>query len=492
MSKTENENKAAQIIERRAIYYPAFELYEGSSGFYDYGPIGLRIKRNIEATWRRIFIEELGSMEIQTTDLVPEIVLKASGHVSTFTDPIINCKTCKSSFRADKLLEEHYEKKNDEKALGELKRMGKKQMEERIKEHKIRCQKCGGELAGIEDFNLMFKTHIGQGTENVAYLRPETAQGIFVDFKNLYRLNGLKLPCAIAQVGKAYRNEISPRQQLVRMREFHQMETELFLDPDEEQVAFNTVKIEPLLSTEITFVHRGGAIGKSKLSALVKSGAIPNRYFAMFIHLEAKLLTALGFGEDTFRFREIEKEELPHYSKGNVDLEIKTSYGWIEVAGNAYRTDWDLSQHAKLSEKEIKVISGEKSLTPHVVEASIGLDRLLLSLLDNSVDEGKERGWNWLKLMPSIAPYRYAIFPLQKDEKLESKAHDLYKRLIEKGITCYYSTSNSIGKRYAKADEIGVPYAITFDFQTIDDGTVTIRDRDTTKQIRKKIDEIEG
>ncbi len=490
MSESKKENKAFSIIERRGIFYPAFDAYNASSGFYDYGAIGLRIMRGIEGAWRNIFIDEMGATEIQTTDIVPEIVLKASGHVSTFTDPVIGCKTCKSSFRADKLLEEYYDKKHDKEGLAALRKFDKKAMQAKITEYKIRCQRCGGELQGIEDVNLMFKTHLGHGTDNVAYLRPETAQGIFVDFKNLFRIYGLKLPAAIAQSGKAYRNEISPRQQLVRMREFHQMETEIFFDPADEQKRFNSIDLDALLSKEISFVYRGGKESTETLGALLKNGRIPNKLFALCVYMEAKLLDTIGIPKNVYRFREVEKEELPHYSKGNVDLEISTSYGWIEVSGNAYRTDWDLSQHAKLSGKEITVLSNGKKITPHVVEASIGLDRLLISLLDNAVQEGKDRGWEWLNLNESVAPYKYAVFPLQKDEKLESAAANLQARLSENRVASYYSVSGSIGKRYAKSDEIGVPYAITVDFQSLEDGTVTVRDRDTAKQARTKIGDV--
>ncbi|MCL5428000.1 MAG: glycine--tRNA ligase [Candidatus Marsarchaeota archaeon] len=490
MPESKKENKAYSIIERRGIFYPAFDLYNASSGFYDYGAIGLRILRGIEGAWRNIFVNGIGATEIQTTDIVPEIVLKASGHVSTFTDPVIDCKTCKSSFRADKLLEEHYEKKHDAAGLAALKKFDKKDMQAKIDEYKIRCQRCGGELHGIEDVNLMFRTHLGHGPDNVAYLRPETAQGIFVDFKNIFRIYGLRLPTAIAQSGKAYRNEISPRQQLVRMREFHQMETEIFFDPGAEQKRFNAVDLDALLSEEISFVYRGGRESRETLRALLKNGQIPNKLFAMCVYMEARLLDTIGIPKNLYRFREVEREELPHYSKGNVDLEISTSYGWIEVSGNAYRADWDLSQHAKQSGKEIAVLGDGKKITPHVVEASIGLDRLFISLLDTAAQEGRDRGWEWLRLSESVAPYKYAVLPLQKDAKLEDMAARLQAGLSERGVASYYSASGSIGKRYAKSDEIGVPYAITVDFQSLDDGTVTVRDRDTAKQVRKKAGDI--
>ncbi len=487
----EKETNASSIIDRRGIYYQAFGLYGGIAGFYDYGPVGLRIRRNIEAQWRSLFVNELGSLEVETTNLMPESVFRASGHLSTFTDPVINCATCNSSYRADKLLEAFYESKGMDKEAAAVKRLSKKEMEAKIAENRIRCERCGGSLAKVEDFNLMFKTHVAHKGGEAIYLRPETAQGIFVDFKSLFRLYGMKLPAIICQVGKVYRNEISPRQQLVRLREIIQMEAEVFFDPEAEETSLGEIETGKILSSEIAFVESGSETAKTRsLADLLALSLIPNRHFAVLLYLEKRLMERLGMPSGAYRFRQIEKEELPHYSRGNVDLEVKTSYGYIEVAGNAYRSDYDLSQHAKVSGNEISVVSGERKLVPHVVEASIGADRLLFSLLDNSVEEGKDRGWEWLRLNERLAPYLYSVFPLQKDGKLIEKAKEIHRILSEKGVPSYYSDSGSIGKRYARSDEIGIPYAITCDYDTLGDNSVTIRNRDDTKQTRKLISEI--
>ncbi len=478
-----------EIVDRRMFYYPGFSIYNEMSGFYDYGPIGLRIRRNVESAWRNLFVERLGSLEIESTTILPEAVLRASGHVATFTDPIAECSKCGTAYRIDKLLEEFYEKQNDSASLNAVKKLTIDEMEEGIGRNNILCQKCGGKLTKVERFNLMFKTNVGH-KDDVAYLRPETAQGVFLDFKDIFRAYGMKLPSAICQVGKAYRNEISPRQRLVRMREFTQMETELFFDPEQQQEQLNRMPLDEMLKTKVRFVPAGqeNAIELS-LADLVKEKLIPNKFFGAMLHLEHRLLAHLGIPDDKYRFRQLEKEELPHYSKGNVDLELSTEYGFIEVAGNAYRGDYDLSAHAKSSNSDISVVNDGRKLTPHVIEASIGLDRLMLALLSNSVaNDG--RGWSWLKIPESIAPYKYAIFPLQKDEKLVGKALELHNRLHDLGITSYYSETGSIGKRYAKADEMGVPYCITVDFQSLEDGTATVRIRDTTKQERKGIGEI--
>ena len=478
-----------EIVDRRMIYYPAFSIYKEIAGFYDFGPVGMRIRRNIEREWRDLFVETIGALEIESANILSEDVLKASGHVAAFTDPVATCSQCNTPYRIDKLLEEFYENKGDRKSANDVKKLSIEQMEQRIEENRIFCPKCKGKLSKIEKFNLMLKTKIGQG-ETVGYMRPETAQSIFLDFRNLFRSFGLKLPAVICQMGRAYRNEISARQHLVRMREFTQMDTEIFFDPEGEQKGLGYLKIESILNTKVRFVAAGEEKEtEESLKSLLDNSKIPNAYFAFLIYLEDQLLARMGIPREKYRFRQLEKEELPHYSKGNVDLEIETHYGYIEAAGNAHRGDFDLSNHSKNSTTDLSVVSNEKKVMPQIVEATLGMDRLFFSLLDNSVaEDGRE--WKWLRLNERMAPYRYAVFPLQKDEKLVEKARELQKSMIEKGIPSYYSDTANIGKRYAKADEIGVPGCITIDFQTLEDGTVTIRSRDTTKQERKKIDDL--
>jgi glycyl-tRNA synthetase len=370
--------------------------------------------------------------------------------------------------------------------------MSIEELSDKIKEHGIKCERCGNKLGKIENFNLTFKTQIGPSGGEAGYLRPETAQGMFVDFLQIYKTYGLKLPAGIAQVGKVFRNEISPRQHLVRLREITQMELEIFIDPSNEPSEILGFEVKKFLKEKVNFVSRGSSEEKQlSLEELLKGGKLPNAYMAFIIYLEDKLLRDLGVDKKLYRFRELESEELPHYSKGNVDLEMKTSYGYIELAGNAYRSDYDLSQHAKESGKEISIVTEQgKKLVPHVVEASMGVDRPLFAMIDNSVADDDGRGWSWLKLSEKIAPYKYGVFPLQKDEKLIAKAKQVYKLLQERNVDCFYSETASIGKRYARADEIGVPCCITIDYTTLEDDTVTIRDRDTMKQVRKLIGEI--
>lgn len=482
--------KSDDITKGRAIFMRSFGIYAEVGGFYDYGPIGLRIKRNIESEWRRIVADPLGFVEVETSIVLPEIVLRASGHLATFTDPVGVCKSCHTPYRLDKLLEEYYEGRGDSEHAAGLRKMTLKDFDALVSKLGIKCSKCGGTIGNPENFNLMFKTQIGQKGTDAAYLRPETAQGIFIDFRDIYRAYGLKLPCGICQIGKVFRNEISPRQQLVRVREFTQMEAELFIDPQAPFAGFGGAGADIEGDDAIMFMLPGEAEAAQRSAKdLVAQGAIPNLYLAQMLIKERDLLASLGIGKDRYRFRKLEKEELPHYSMGNIDLEVLTSYGYIEVAGNAHRGDYDLSSHARTSGQDLSVISAEKRVLPHVIEASIGVDRLLFSIIDGAVaDDG--RGWKRLALSKAAAPYDCAVFPLQKDPGLIAKAKEIAGMLGSCKVKYYYSETGSIGKRYARADEIGVPAAITIDYDTLKDGTVTLRDRDSAKQIRKSADEI--
>ncbi len=486
------ESKAWDIVARRGIYFQAFGIYESIAGFYDYGPVGFRIRKNLENLWRSIVVRRTGSLEIDATKVVSEVVLKASGHVATFADFITICDTCKTSYRADKIVEAYYESKGMQKEFDSVKKMNAAALQSALDTLGIKCAACGGiKYSKVEPFNMLFKTQVGPYGRDPAYLRPETPQGIFIDFCHIFKTNSVKLPVGICQIGVVFRNEISPRQQLVRLREITQMDLELFIDPDEDPKDLLEFDMNEILNTKVNFIRRGtDNEEKLTLKELLEKGSIPNKYFASLLFLEDRLLSVAGFDPSTYRFRELNLEELPFYSKGNVDLEVKTSYGYIELAGNAYRTDYDLSSHAKMSGKDLSVINNEKKIVPHIVEASMGLDRLVFSLLDNSVVEDKERGWDWLKLKESVAPYKYGIFPLQKDDKLIEKAKTLYRSMLEKNIDCFYSETASIGKRYARADEIGVPYAITIDYQTMEDNTVTVRSIKDASQLRKPINEL--
>ncbi|MEM3364706.1 MAG: glycine--tRNA ligase [Candidatus Micrarchaeia archaeon] len=471
--------KLFNMMARRAVIIPTAEIYNPVAGFYDYGPIGLLIKRKIVDIWREIFIKECGFLEIDGSTLLPEIALKASGHVDHFNDPLTECKKCHRRYRADHLLED---------AKIDASHMTNEQMTVAIAANNIKCSACGGDLDEVKPFNLMFKTSVGavDGSSATIYLRPETAQNIFMDFNKLFNTYGAKLPMGIGQVGRTYRNEIAPRQGLIRVREFEQMELEYFFDPQDDDSAYlEQVKdiVVPLQTREqqrkkenFDFVSLGDAY---------ESGDIPVRTVAYFMAKEQKLLNALGI--TNFRFRHLMEDETPHYSGGNFDVEIPTKVGWMEVISLAYRTNYDLARHKEFSGKNLEVTFNDKKVLPHVIEPSIGLGRLFWCALEHAYVEDKERGWDWLNLPPRIAPYDAYILPLMKKDGMPEKAKEIYAQLLTM-FDVYYDASGSVGRRYAKADEIGVPYCITVDYQTFEDGTVTVRFRNDGKQARIPLD----
>ncbi len=498
--KAEGLDALINLSARRGIILPAYSIYGEAAGFYDYGPIGTRIKNNIVAAWRRHFIEGLGNLEIEATIAGPDKVFEASGHLKTFTDPITVCKKCGASYRVDKMLAEHYGK-TGHVAMAERAKHGTiGDLSSMLGEAGLKCEKCGTALTEVTPFNLMLGTKLGPTGKVQGYLRPETAQGIFIDFKQVYRTNTMKLPMAIGQVGRVFRNEISPRNMLIRMREFSQMELEYFFDPEEHGalVIDGTIIEDKFLDTEVNFLTRADQRGSGPeyrpmmLKEALASGSVPNKLMAYLIYEEQKFLLSIGFAPESFRFREMLEDELPHYSKGNVDLEARLGNGFEELAGNAYRTDFDLKNHERMSGEDMSVTVNERKFVPHVVEQSFGIDRVFWCLLANSLYYDDQRGWEVLALKEGLAPYTYAVFPLQKDEKLVGMATGLAKTLKAKGVGAYYSATASIGKRYARADEVGVPYAITVDFQSVEDGTVTVRNASDTKQQRVSINSIEG
>ncbi len=497
--KNSNISKALNLVLRRGIIFPSFSIYGELSGFYDYGPIGTKIKQKISDQWRKFFINDLGNLEIETTIIAPKKIFEASGHLKTFTDPLINCTKCNASYRADKLLEEFFENKNNQNTKQKIKELSFDEMQNLININKIKCEKCNQDLSlsKIESFNLMLNTNIGHLNNVVGYLRPETAQGIFLNFKNIFRLYGLKLPIGIGQIGKAFRNEISPRNILIRMREFSQMELEYFFDPEEDELKINNNIINNdflnqkinLLTVNDQITDKSIEYKEISLQSALDSKIIINKLFAFIIYKENEFMLNLGFKQNLFRFRQMISNELPHYSKANIDLEVKLDNDFEEIAGNSYRTDFDLRNHEKYSNNNMDIVNNNKKLVPHVVEISFGLDRLFWSLIINSL-YNDQRNWDILLLNKYTTPYDFAIFPLQKDDKILEKSKQLISLLMKKNYTVYFSTSNSIGKRYAKADEIGINYSITLDFQTLEDNTVTIRNIKDTSQVRKNINDL--
>ena len=442
-----------RLCKSRGYVYPGSEIYGGLANTWDYGPLGVELKNNVKAAWRKKFIQENKNIVgLDAAILMNPETWVASGHVSGFSDPLLDCKECKTRHRADKLIESYaHEKGEDIVADG----WTDEQMLKYINEHKIVCPKCGKlNYTDIRKFNLMFKTFQGvtEDSTSTVYLRPETAQGIFVDFKNVMRTTRKKIPMGIAQIGKAFRNEITPGNFTFRTREFEQMELEFFCKP----------------GTDIEWW----------------------KYWKEFCK---NWLLNLGMKEENIRLRDHSPEELVFYSKGTTDIEFAFPFGWGELWGIADRTDYDLTAHQTHSKEDMSYLDPEtnEKYIPYCIEPSLGADRVTLAFLCNAYEEqelGEGDTRVVLHLHPALAPYKAAILPLSK--KLNDKADEVFQTLA-KAFPVDYDEAGSIGKRYRRQDEIGTPYCITVDFDTLEDNQVTVRDRDTMEQIRIPIDQVE-
>ncbi len=484
MESTGDMNRVVEVCRRRAIVFPAAEIYGGLAGFYDYGPVGAALKRKIIDYWREFFVKEDGNvLEMDGVTVLPEEVFIASGHAGGFTDPITQCKKCKSMHRADHLIEDATGKFVEGYKPGEL--------SEEIRKGGLKCPKCGGALGRVRVFNLMLSTEISPVGGQTAYLRPETAQNMFINFKRIFSAMRGRFPLGIAQVGHSFRNEISPRQFLVRLREFTQMEIEMFMDPagmDECPMWDKYKKTRVVLHTGDT-QRRGIEPVEITAEQALKRGLVPAKYMAYYMAKEMLWYESLGIPKKHLRFRHMLPEETPHYSKGSFDLEIRFDFGWKETVGNAFRGDYDLTNHTKHSKKDMSIdVEGHK-VVANVIEPSFGMERTIGGVLLHCYRRGEERGWNWFAFPPRIAPYTAGIFPLMNKDGLPERAKKI-EAALRKEFDVLYDDSGSIGKRYARMDEIGTPVCITVDYETKKDSTVTVRDRDTTKQRRVKIKDL--
>ena len=442
-----------RLCKSRGYVYPGSEIYGGLANTWDYGPLGVELKNNVKEAWRKKFIQENKNIVgLDAAILMNPETWVASGHVSGFSDPLLDCKECKTRHRADKLIESFaHDKGEDIVADG----WTDEQMLNYINDNKIVCPKCGKlNYTNIRKFNLMFKTFQGvtEDSTSTVFLRPETAQGIFVDFKNVMRTTRRKLPMGIAQIGKAFRNEITPGNFTFRTRESEQMELEFFCKP----------------GTDIEWW----------------------KYWKEFCK---NWLLNLGMKEENIRLRDHSPEELVFYSKGTTDIEFAFPFGWGELWGIADRTDYDLKAHQTHSKEDMSYLDPEtnEKYIPYCIEPSVGADRVTLAFLCNAYEEqelGEGDTRIVLHLHPALAPYKAAILPLSK--KLNDKADEVFQTLA-KVFPVDYDEAGSIGKRYRRQDEIGTPYCITVDFETLEDNQVTVRDRDTMEQIRIPIDQVE-
>jgi len=481
MSKLE---EIQRICLNRGFVFPTAEIYSTLSGFWDYGPVGALLKKKLIDYWREFFVKsEDNIFEIEGCIVLPEAVFNASGHLKSFVDPVAQCPKCNSIHRADQLIEEKTGNFVEGKPIKEL--------TEIIKKEKIKCPKCGNPLAEVRLFNLMLKTEISPVGGQIGYLRPETAQNIFTAFSRIFRATRSKLPMGIAQVGHSFRNEISPRHFLVRVREFNQTEIEMFYDPNKP----DCFKFDEIKGKKVVIFTREAQKNKKKPVELtaeqaMKKKIVPSEWMIYFLAKEFEFYKSLGIPEDCLRFRHMLPEETPHYSLGNFDLEIKFDFGWKETVGNAVRTDYDLKKHMQSSKKDMTVLADDnRKIIPYVVEPSFGVERTIVGILLHCFVEDKERGWNWFKFPIKIAPYMAAVFPLVNKDNMPKKAREVY-HLLNKCFDVFYDESGSIGRRYARADEVGTPFSITIDYESLKDDSCTIRNRDTTSQVRVKIDEL--
>ncbi len=434
-----NLEEIINICKQRGFIFPAMEIYGGLKGFYDFGPLGVLLKNKIKNLWlKEVVFKRDNIFLIESSIIGTRKVYEASGHIEAFHDPLVECKSCHHRFRADHLLKGEY---------GEVK----------LKDNKPLCPLCSGELTEQRNFNLMFKTYVGpvEELQSEAYLRPETAQGMFYNFENVLKSMRAKLPFGIAQIGKAFRNEITPKNFIFRIREFEQMELEFFVHPKE-----------------------------------------ADKWFNYWVEERFNWYLKLGFKKENLKKYVYPKEELAHYSSATIDIEYNFPFGWNELEGIANRTDYDLKRHSQYSGKDLVYFDEEKKekITPYVIEPSVGIERLFLAILvefyDEDIVEGEKR--KVFRFPPFLAPIEVGVFPLLGNrKKIVEKAKEVYENLKENFIV-FYDDSGSIGRRYRRQDEIGTPFGITIDFQTLEDNTVTIRDRDTTQQIRIKIEEIKN
>ena len=459
MKNTEKTmDKIVALCKNRGFVFAGSEIYGGLANTWDYGPLGVELKNNVKKAWWKKFVQENPyNVGLDAAILMNPQVWVASGHVGGFSDPLMDCKECKERFRADKVIEDWCQANGFD--LGKsVDALSQAEMKEFVEEHNIPCPSCGGHnWTDIRQFNLMFKTFQGvtEDAKNTVYLRPETAQGIFVNFQNVQRTTRKKLPFGVCQIGKSFRNEITPGNFIFRVREFEQMELEFFCKP----------------GTEL-------------------------EWFAYWKDYAVKFLTSLGIKEENIKLRDHDPEELSHYSNATTDIEYMFPFGWGELWGVASRTDFDLMAHQNTSGQDMSYLDPEtnEKYVPYCIEPSVGVERMLLAFLVDAYDEevltdskGKEDVRTVLRLHPALAPYKAAILPLAK--KLAPVAEPIYEELV-KYFPVDYDVTGSIGKRYRREDEIGTPFSICVDFDTETDGCVTIRDRDTMEQIRIPVDQV--
>jgi glycyl-tRNA synthetase len=463
-----------KLALERGFYFPTCEIYgDAHAGFWDYGPNGVNMKNKFIDLWRRELIRRDDMIEIDGSQIMSKSVFLASGHISNFTDPIIKCSKCGATFRADKYISEQTGADIPE-LLSDL------EIDKIIARHQLTCPNCGGAYEKSSRFNMMFKVGIGPSNEE-AYLRPETCQTIFVDFPRIFKTMRGRLPMAVGQIGKSFRNEIAPRQSLLRLREFYQAEIEIFCNPNRLNEAS---KFESIKNTLLR-LYLDHKFHKLTAEESVKEGLLPNRLIAYYLSLLVLFYQKTGIDMDRTRLRQLLGDEKAFYATTAFDFEVETSLGWIELVACNYRGEYDLTGHSRMSKQNLHVVdpADNSKILSAVFELSMGIDRSMYSILEHSYLEDVENERTVLTLRPYLAPVLAGVLPLVTKDGLREKALTIYSQL-KLDFTIFYDESGSIGRRYRRLEEIGTPFAITIDRQTMVDDTVTIRHRDTMLQDR--------
>ena len=473
------ENVMKLALER-GFYFPSCEVYgDAQAGFWEYGPSGVSLKNKFLELWRRELVRRDQMLEIDGSQIMSKSVFEASGHLASFADPIIKCTKCNSTFRADRLISEVTNIEIPESAeLEEFDKM--------ISEKNVNCPRCKGSFEKTRKFNMMFKVGIGP-EEVTSYLRPETCQSIFVDFPRLFKTMRGKLPLGIAQVGKSFRNEISPRQSLLRLREFYQAEIEIFCNPSKlnDSEKFNEIQ-DTILRIQVD-----DELKAMSCKEAVESGLIPNKLVAYYLGILNEFYEKTGIDISKSRFRKLGDKEKAFYAEVAFDFEVETTIGWLELVACNYRSDYDLKSHTLKSKEKFEVMDDDEKVLPHVFELSMGIDRSLYTILEHSLREDKENERIVLSIRPYLAPIHVGILSLVKKDGLKEKTDEIFLK-IKRKYDAFLDHSGAIGRRYRRLDEIGSPFAITVDHQTLQDNTVTLRNRDSMKQNRIKLEELDS
>ena len=470
-----NYDQIMKLALERGFYFPSCEIYpDAPAGFWEYGPVGVNMKNKFIALWRRELVRRDCMMEIDGSQIMSRSVFEASGHLRNFSDPLIECKNCNSIFRADRYLSEKMKKPVPEGSSEIV-------LNSMIAENHIQCQNCKGEFKPVTRFNMMFKVGIGSSHDE-AYLRPETCQTIFVDFARVFKTMRGKLPLGIAQVGKSFRNEIAPRQSLLRLREFYQAEIEVFCNPDrlDEIPKFDEVR-DTLFN-----LYDDEYFRDITAYECLKRGLLPNKLVAYYLAILTEFYSKTGIDMKRTRFRKLADDEKAFYSDVAFDFEVETSIGWLELVACNYRADYDLKGHSSTSNHSLEVVESttQTKILPHVFELSMGIDRSLYSILEHSYYEDfRHDDRVVLRLRPYLAPITFGVLPLMSKAVMVEKSKTIHS-FLKSDFDSVYDESGSIGRRYRRLEEIGAPFAFTIDQQTLVDDTVTVRYRDSMEQER--------